>query len=173
MIYVLAYPAFDPAVARRVDDFRARHEPQRARLVPPHITLVFGSDDSHLPFISDLVDRVADQTAGVSVGFNRLEARFDPFEGKHKLFLLCGEGSDQITDLHHRLYDGPHRSDLSDDHPFVPHMTVATQDERKTLEQIDTSALGDLPIRTTLSALELVRFDGSRLTTVRTAPFGG
>ena len=42
MIYALAYPVFDPSTARAIDAFRTAHEPERARLVAPHVTLVFG-----------------------------------------------------------------------------------------------------------------------------------
>ena len=56
MIYVLAYPVFEPNSAERICAFRAEHEPERANLVPPHITLVFGAAKEHLQTISGLVD---------------------------------------------------------------------------------------------------------------------
>ncbi|MEM1302645.1 MAG: 2'-5' RNA ligase family protein, partial [Pseudomonadota bacterium] len=113
VIYVLAYPVFDPETAERLHAFRVRHEPDRAKLVAPHITLVFGVADAHLGALSDLLDTVSAQAQPVQVIFDRYVIEFDPFEGKHKLFLLCGAGSQRITALHTGLYDGDHRSELS------------------------------------------------------------
>ena len=62
MIYVLAYPVFEPMSAERINAFRAKHEPDRAKLVPPHVTLVFGVADEHLKTVSTLVDSVSAKT---------------------------------------------------------------------------------------------------------------
>ncbi len=170
MIYVLAYPVFNRRSAERIDAFRAKHEPQRAKLVPPHITLVFGVANVHLQNVSELVDMVSQQSNAVPVVFDRYVKEFDPFEKKHKIFLLCSEGSTAVTLLHNQLYDGAHRSEFSSTHQFKPHMTVATYNERSDVDQVDVSAVGDFPIKGRVSALELVRFEGGRLTKLKSAP---
>lgn len=172
VIYVLAYPIFEPEFAKRIRAFRARHEPERARLVRPHITLVFGVADEHRQAVSGLVDMVSGRTSAFPVIFDRCVFEFDPFETKYKLFLLCPDENKGITALHDQLYEGGHRSVLSSEHPFKPHMTIASYDERADAEQIDLSEIGDLPIRAKLSALTLVRLEGGRLTELKTAPFG-
>ena len=171
VIYVFAYPVFEPKSAARINAFRAKHEPERAQLVPPHMTLVFGVADEHLQTISGLVNMVSGQIGAFSVAFDNSAIEFDPFEKKHKLFLLCSDGNERITDLHNRLYEGEHSLELSSEHPFEPHMTIASYDERADVEQIDITAIGGFPIRAKLSALELVRFDSRCLTSLRTAPF--
>lgn len=87
------------------------------------------------------------------------------------MFLLCGDGNEHITSLHNQLYEGEHGLEFGSAHPFKPHMTIATYDERADVEQVDVSAVGKLPIRGKLSALELVRFEGGRLTKLKTVPF--
>jgi len=171
VIYVLAYPVFEPNSAERIDAFRAKHEPEWAKLVPPHITLVFGVAERHLQAVSGLIDMVSSQTKAFPVVFASSVVEFDPFEKKHKLYLLCGDGGEHLTILHERLYQGEHRLELSSEHPFQPHLTIASYDKRADVEQIDVSVIGDLPIRTNLSALELVRLDSGQLTTLRTVPF--
>ncbi|MEO0703830.1 MAG: 2'-5' RNA ligase family protein [Pseudomonadota bacterium] len=170
MIYVLAYPIFEPKSAERIRAFRAKHEPERARLVRPHITLVFGVADEHRQAVSGLVDMVSGQTSAFPIIFDRCVIEFDPFETKYKLFLLCPDENKGITALHDQLYDGVYRSELNSEHPFRPHMTIASCDERVDAEQIDVSEIGDLPIRANLCALTLVRLDGDRLTELKTAP---
>jgi 2'-5' RNA ligase len=171
VIHVLAYPVFDPGSAERIDAFRARHEPERARLVPPHVTLVFGVSDEHLPTVSGLVDMVSGRTRVFPVVFDTAVIAFDDFEKTHKVFLLCGDGSERIKALHEQLYSGEHRSELSSAHPFEPHMTVASHDTRSEMEQIDVSAIGDFPIRADVPALKLVQVYDGRLTVLKTASF--
>ena len=171
VIYVLAYPVFEPNSAERIRAFRTKHEPERAKLVPPHITLVFGVANEHLQRVADLVDMASGQTKAFPVAFDDYATEFDPFEKKHKMFLLCGGGNKRITYLHNRLYEGAHSIELSSAHPFKPHMTIATYDERADVDQVDIAAVGELPIRGKLSALELVQFEDGRLTTLKTVPF--
>lgn len=99
MIYVLAYPAFAPHIADRINAFRTQHEPKRAKLVPPHITLVFGVADAYLQIVSDLLDVATGQVNAFPVGFGSSIIEFDSFEKKHKLFLLCDEGRERIAVL--------------------------------------------------------------------------
>jgi len=169
MIYVLAYPVLEPTTAARINAFRAKHEPERAKLVPPHITLVFGVADRHLLTLSELIDTVSAETKAFPVVFASSVVEFDPFEKKHKLFLLCGNGSEHLTVLHERLYHGEHRLELSSKHPFKPHMTIASYNERADAEQIDVSEIGGFPIKSNLAALQLVRLDSGHLTTLKTA----
>ena len=89
------------------------------------------------------------------------------------MFLLCGEGGERITSLHDQLYEGPHRSDLSLEHPFKPHMTIASYTDRAALERVDARTLGDFPIRARVSALELVQVNNGRLTTLKRAALLG
>ncbi|MDA7964375.1 2'-5' RNA ligase family protein [Ruegeria sp.] len=171
MIYVLAYPEFEPSCAGRIRSFRAKHEPQRAKLVPPHITLVFGVKDEHLQTITELVEAVSNQTHEFPIAFDDHAIEFDPFEQKYKIFLLCGDGSCTVTALHDQLYNGEHRTELNSTHPFRPHMTIATYDERAEIERLDVSDAGELPICGKLRALEIMRFSNGELSTLKTVPF--
>ena len=171
MIYVLAYPEFEQPDVDRIRIFRAKHEPHRAKLVPPHITLVFGVKSLHLPVITELAEAVSRQTHAFHITFDDHAIVFDHFEQKHKIFLLCGEGSCKVTALHNQLYDGEHRAELSTSHPFQPHMTVATCDTRAQIEQVNLSDAGALPLRGTLRAIQVVQLSGGALTTHKSFPF--
>ncbi len=50
------------------------------------------------------------------------------------MFLLCGDGNEHITSLHNQLYEGEHGLEFGSAHPFKPHMTIATYDERADVE---------------------------------------
>ena len=171
MIYVLAYPEFDQICASRIHDFRAKYEPHRAKLVPPHLTLVFGVKSEHLPIISELAEAVSRQTPAFHITFDNHAIEFDPFEKKHKIFLLCGKGSSNVTALHNQLYDGEHRAEFSATQPFRPHMTVATCDTSAQIERINVSHVGPIPLHATLRALEVVQLSNGALSTIKTLPF--
>jgi len=173
MIYVLAYPEFKRPDADRIRIFRATHEPHRAELVPPHLTLVFGVKSLHLPAVTELAEAVSRQTHAFHITFDDHAIEFDPFERRHKIFLHCGEGSRQVMDLHNHLYDGEHRAELSTAHPFRPHMTIATCDTRAQIEQVNVSDVGTLPLRGTLRALQVMQWSSGTLSTLKTLPFRG
>ncbi len=158
MIYVLAYPSFDTATAARVARFRLANEPTRANLVAPHVTLVFGVDDKHAPGMLTRCRDLAANTRAFTVTFASAQRVYDPFEKTHKLFLICGTGADTLTKLHNGLYTGPLLNEMDPDHPFRPHMTVATQSSGDEIDRLDPGLLGPLPITAQIDALALVKF---------------
>ena len=170
MIFVLAYPEFETRVAERIARFRAANEPERAKLVPPHVTLVFGLRTVKVPEFLSLCDSVAKGASEFVTDFPTHEITHDPFENAHKLLLLSAVGGRRLVDLHERLYDGPQRAELHPDHPFRPHMTVATHRERSVLEQLDISELGALPITGAIRSLEIVDLVDQQLRRLRTIP---
>ncbi len=172
MIYVLAYPDIAPAPAQRIDQFRRAHEPDRAKLVPPHITLVFGVQGQHQAVVLRRCHEVARSSAPFAIEFSRCDVVYDPFEKTYKLFLMCALGKDALTDLHNRLYDGPHRAELNTDIPYQPHMTVATNPDRAAIERLDLGDLGPLPIAGTIRALEVVALRDGKLRALDTVPLG-
>lgn len=88
---------------------------------------------------------------------------YDPFEEKHKVFLMHGIGKDRLTNLHAQLYDGPHRADFNADTPFQPHMTVATNSVRAVVEGLNIDDLGPLPIAGTIGGLNVVELRDGKL----------
>ncbi|MDX8352438.1 2'-5' RNA ligase family protein [Cognatiyoonia sp. IB215182] len=171
MIYVLAYPEFDPLCDKRIHDFRAKQEPHRAKLVPPHLTLVFGVKSEHLSVITELAEAVSRETQAFRITFGDHAIELDPFEQKHKIFLLCGKGGCKVTALHNRLYNGEHHDEFSEKYSFRPHMTVATCDTSAQIERINVSDVGPLPLHATLRALEIVQLSNGALSTLIRLPF--
>lgn len=170
MIYVLAYPEFERSVAESINRFRSAYEPERARLVPPHVTLVFGIRNAHPPDFLALCEHVADHVSEFAVDFTASDIVYDPYEKTHKLFLLGSTGKPALIALHQQLYDGPHRTELNLNAPYRPHMTVATHEDRTIIERLDVAALGAFPIPGKIGALEVVELVDSTLHPLRTIP---
>lgn len=172
MIYVLTYPTFEGDQYHTISRFRTVYEPDRAELVGPHITLVFGLKNATLQEIDALCDQVAAQTAPVSVEFSSHEIAYDPFEKTYKIFLLISEGADGVIRLHERLYAGLRRSEFDPNSFYRPHMTVATNVDRAILEDIDVDSIGSFPIKATVSGLEIVSLARGQLSLIKSIPFG-
>ena len=171
MIYVLAYPQFEPSVAERIRRFRIANEPARAMLVPPHVTLVFGLMNIRPYEFLAHCEAAADQSSQFDVSFVSGEVTYDPFEKTHKLLLVSSAGSSQLAALHQQLYEGAQRAELKVDIPYRPHMTVATNPDRTIIEHLDISSLGGFPLFGTIRALEVVKLANGRLHCLRTIPF--
>jgi 2'-5' RNA ligase len=170
MIFVLAYPEFEPIVAGHIARFRSAYEPERAKLVRPHITLVFGLRNiDPLEFIASC-EKIAERVSEISVNFEDTEIAHDPFEKTHKLFLVCSTGKDHLIALHERLYDGLHRSELHPTIPFRPHMTIATHSDRAMIERLDVAAIGNLPMSGKIHSLEVVDLVENTVLSLRTIP---
>ncbi|WP_157982276.1 2'-5' RNA ligase family protein [Oceanicella sp. SM1341] len=172
MIYVLAYPQFEPSVAERIRRFRTENEPARAELVPPHVTLVFGLTNIRLQEFQEHCEAVASRSSQFEISFVSDEITHDPFEKTHKLLLVSSTGSSLLAALHDQLYDGAQRAERKDDIPYRPHMTVATNPDRTIIERLETSSLGGFPLLGTIRALEVVKLENGRLHHLRTTPFG-
>ncbi len=172
MLYVLAYPEFSDAIRGSLAKFRETYEPERARLVAPHVTLMFGVPPNYLRDVSKLAERAVATTETFSIVFESCVIAHDPFEQTNKLVLNVGDGRKRLIKLHQILYDGPHRQEFDDNQPFAPHMTIASDRRRTMLETLDVRDMCGLPLRATISALDLVRVSDGRLTHVQTFQFG-
>lgn len=166
MIYVLAYPELPSRVSENIAVFRSSHEPDRARLVEPHITLVFGLRNIRDPDAVGFCEQTVSQLPGISIAFSNSRIDYDPFEEVHKLSLAISVGADRLIALHQSLYDGPHHSQLHPGIPYRPHMTVATNRNRSALEALDTAAIGAFPIAGRVSRLEVVKLAAGTLHTL-------
>ncbi len=159
MLFVLAYPQFSQKHLRYIEAYRLRHEPERAVLVRPHITLVFGVSGVESQKFLAFTKEVVDEWPAFSVTFHGCKVVKDNLDGTYKVFLQLSEGSNVITALHRALYDGAHRDQFRAEILFEPHMTVATSNSRKQAERAvaDLSDFG-LPVEAGVSAIAVERW---------------
>ncbi|MEO1020062.1 MAG: 2'-5' RNA ligase family protein [Pseudomonadota bacterium] len=168
MIYALAYPRFDDEVTASIAEFRSRHEPDRANLVAPHVTLVFALKRECLEDFIRTCERVTSCTDEFEATFVGSEIVHDPFENAYKMFLCLSNGQSQLISLHEKLYDGPQRSELPPDVPYRPHMTVATNKERSELEKLDSTSIARFPISARISTVEIAELAKSNIQSLKT-----
>ena len=163
MKYVLAIPEFDADTAKRIGRFRSKHEPDRAELVPPHITLMFGIRDETDPALLEVCESVADRMSAFEVTLGQAEVLQDPFEQTNKLVLLLSGGAQTLNDIHSALYDGLGWKHWNADAQFRPHMTIASNPDSSFLSGLDVMVLGTFPIVGLIKSLCVVSLEGDRL----------
>lgn len=165
---MLTYPEFETGVATKIARFRSSYEPERAKLVPPHVTLVFGLRYVQRSKLLSLCENVAEHASEFVTKFSEYEVIHDPFDGTYKLLLLASMGGQALSKLHKQLYDGPHRDELHPDHPYRAHMTIATNEDRAVLEKLDPSEIAAFPLTGRIHSLEIVELAGKRLNKLQT-----
>jgi 2'-5' RNA ligase len=122
--FVVAYPSFSPAERAWIDRVRAKHDAAKHRLVPPHVTLVFGSSALGGDALASQVAAAARYVEPFVASFRELRAVRDSQSPASHVFLACEDGRDELVALHDRLYEGPLASELRSDIPYVPHVTI-------------------------------------------------
>ena len=172
MIYVLAYPQFEPEISQSLAAFREVHEPNRAQLVDPHITLVFGLRNTPIENIESLCQRVASANSTISLEFSMVDFLYDPFEKTHKIALRCSIGASPLISLHEQLYDGPHQKELHPGIPYRPHMTIGANADAAKVESVDTAVIGDFPIKAIVKNLSIVSLVDDKLRSISSIPLG-
>jgi 2'-5' RNA ligase len=133
-VAVVSYPRMAEADRAWIEGIRARHDPQSHRIAA-HFTLVFPVAAS-LTALSEEVATIVEGHLPISFTVSAARAYPDAVaEGGH-VFLVPDQGRTHITRLHHRLYEGVLKSQLRQDIPFVPHITVAAYPDLRSCEAV-------------------------------------
>ncbi len=172
MIYVLAFPHFEANVLQSLAAFRGIHEPERAALVAPHVTLAFRIQNTLPKDMIALCQRVASQKKKFYVEFDTSEVVYDQFEDVHKLLLAISVGQVELTALHEQLYEGLHRQEPHPHLAYHPHMTIATNADPVIIENIDLTSIGPFPIKATINSLEVLKLEDGGLSSIANVQLG-
>lgn len=173
MLYVLACPKFAPNDLAIITAFRAEFEPQRAQMVPPHLTLMFGTTAMTEDEARGVAERVAASASPFDIVFAERLLVHDPIENNEKLFLLPETGAAQVRDLHNALYARRADGELRADIPYEPHMTIATCGDVSAAEAaLAASARIPLPMKAVIEGLTVVELIDSRLRTIAQLALG-
>jgi 2'-5' RNA ligase len=169
--FVIAPLEASPADLARIDAVRALHDPQH-RIVPPHVTLVFGFDAPELGVVAEHVGRIAARQPPIVLRLAEHRAVRDHDGVGSHVFMTLGEGDAEVVALHDALYAGPLSEALRHDIAFTPHVTVAAAREHGEAEALARS-LGGADVRARLTRLELATLERGVLTISRRFELAG
>lgn len=173
-LLVLGYPSLDAADYRRIQAFRADHDPQ-FRIIAPHFTLVHPVENVAEERLTAHVRRIA--KAQPKINFVLRSAKFFPAypgEGEAFIFLIPDEGSAALIQLHDQLYSGLLTEHLRADRPFGPHITIGRSADPDTGRQI-VAELNREPVamRGAIGRLTVSRYINGLITNLVEAPLLG
>ena len=150
---------------RRLEAIRRRHDPQHA-LIAAHVTLVFGFETPDAQTAAAHLAGIAAGQGAIALRLSSFVAVPDAFGGGSHVFAVPDQGRAEIEDLHDRLYAGPLAGGLRADIAFIPHVTVAARDHHDEAEDL-VRELGRIGMAARLPCLDLIAFDGAKVTRLR------
>jgi 2'-5' RNA ligase len=166
VLAVVAYPGLEAADREWVESIRTKHDPQAAR-ISVHFTLVFPADASPSD-VAEEVSAVAGSTGPIPFTIRGARAVPDSLAAGAHALLVPGEGGDEITRLHDRLYEGVLRPHLRVDIPFIPHMTVAAASDLDSCWRlIGELSLNRRTVRGNIGSVELVEVGKFRVESIK------
>lgn len=173
-LYTIAYLSVDAQAQAFIDGFRRQHDPQ-VDMVAPHFTMVFGCKAIAQVAHIDHVAAVAQHTPVIPFRCRYAMLGADDFDGKTAyVFLVPDEGNSAISRLHDRLYTGVLAGQLQLEVPYVPHITIAsTQDRAAAKALCDGLNQAGIDIAGQLQSLTVGALKDGRLQAVAEHPLAG
>ncbi|MAM77094.1 2'-5' RNA ligase family protein [uncultured Tistrella sp.] len=176
MLYVLCLPRFAAADADRIDAFRRRHEPARATLVPPHLTLVFGAAMACRPALETALAAVAATEPAFDLTLGDPHTHLDDRRREYAFYLRALDGTGPLARLHAALHDGPGLPTRRPDTSFDPHLTLTGAPGADPVTAAAAAFAADawpLPVRGHVDAVEIVQLLEGRLDRLTRVPLAG
>lgn len=138
-----------------IQRLRERYDPLAASIAP-HLTLIF-------PFESALTtNELAEHVSKAVAGFEPFSVRLQGITGQEGeyLFLNVKRGTDQLIELHDRLYSGLLASFLRPELTYRPHLTVGRLPDTASFRAaLDEATQVILAFEATVEAVTLYRIE--------------
>lgn len=164
LLIIAPLEAARPDLAR-IETLRRRHDPHHG-LIGAHMTLVFGFETPDAATAAAHLAAIAQRQGAIALRLSAWLAVRDAGDHRSHVFLVPDQGRAEVEALHDALYSGPLAGQLRTDIAFIPHVTVAARDHQDEAEDLARS-LGQVGIAARMGALELIDFDGAKVTVLK------
>jgi len=166
-LLVIAYPQLSATDLEQIEDFR-RDNDKMFSVVRPHFTLVFPVTDLS---IADFASEIKKQVKGMNAirfSIHCSATNKDAFNDSFHAFLIPGEGFNQITKLHDKLYSDKLSDHLRPDLDFIPHISIGNSTDKMLCKKMaDDWNLKNFTISGFISTLDIVNYENETVTTVK------
>jgi hypothetical protein len=170
-VFVIAPLTLQDADAKRIATLRDAYDPH-AKIVPPHVTLVFALDDGLEERAVARVRSAAAAFSSIALRFTRATVTRDYENSAWYLFLMPREIPAGLVELHRRLNTAPLLE--APDVVFDAHLSLGRFKERVLADAVarDANAEG-VNLTARIEALTVLRFDGAEVQSRVDVPLGG
>jgi 2'-5' RNA ligase len=165
---VITYPKISRKHYNWIQSIRIQYDPQYS-IINPHFTLVFPRLVENQEKVIQHLEESVKGNKKIYFLIKRVKAVKDSLSENTYLFLFPDKGSEEITKLHHNLNSGLLSSEVHQDIPFIPHITIGRDSNPNRLNHLEKN-LGkrDIYIEGTLESLDVAVFDiGQPVNTIR------
>jgi 2'-5' RNA ligase len=135
-LLTIAFPDLDQSDQEYWEAYKNLHSSASRSSVGLHFTLAFANSKVAETLYCAHIAAVATATPRVEFVCNYAMLGADDEDDRAYVFLVPDEGYASISLLHDRVYTGPLESFLRLDLPYVPHITVATLNDRKLAKKL-------------------------------------
>jgi len=163
---VLAYPEISPSDYKLIQGIRKVHDRQFA-MVEPHFTVVFPtakvSESELLKYAQSLYLDVPP----FNFVLTKAIVEENVYPKYYQVHLVADAPIPQITQLHDLLYTGILESELRKDIPYVPHVTIASNQDEAVMQKLaDEINIEGLNIPGKIDTVTISSFGGNQVKAV-------
>ena len=170
---VLAYPDIEQSDYDWIQSVRKKEDKRYYGVVDPHFTILFPSNKLNL---DDFILHAKKNTGGFQafeISLDSARVVEDDSKEFFHAFLIPSNGFDEINKLHDALYTGSLESELRHDIPFIPHVGIGTNKDRREIKKlVDDINTSNKRITGSVNKLSVVEYDGKRVVNIQVLPLG-
>lgn len=168
---VIAYPKITLEDYEWIQNIRKEHDTNMFGVVKPHVTFVFPTNKLNA---NSLTKHVKEHVTGFKAFPIKLDST-KVVEGDSKVFthtfLVPSTGYEQVNELHDQLYVDGLASELRSDIPFVPHLGIGANSDKKVMEELaEFISKSGKSISGTIDELVVCEYDGKKVIGITTVP---
>lgn len=132
---IVAFPKFEHGDFERIQRHREKHDAAHHQLIRPHFTLVFPTKGTESLFMVEAA-HISERIKSFPFSIRRATVHKNEFTGQYHTFLMPGDGYSQLVHIHDELYARRLSLALRADIPYIPHVTIATQEDEKLCKEL-------------------------------------
>jgi len=161
---VIAYPKISASDYEWIQSIRKQYDPRQYTVVKPHVTIVFPTSKLNKESLIKHVRDKATILKAFGIKFDSSIVVEDDSKTYYHVFLIPSLGFDEITFLHDIAYTESLESELRRDIPFIPHLGIGNDDDKKVMEHLaDKINKQGLTISGKIEQLTVVEYDGKKV----------
>lgn len=164
-LLAIAYPKISRPDFDWIQSIRENNDRQ-FKLVKPHITLVFGTDKLNSTEFTDHIQSKLRTFDSFQIIFDSVKIIEDDSKKFCHAFLIPSVGFNEIDELHDLLYQDELESELRQDIPFIPHLTIGSGSKEEMTALVDRINESKISIKGSVNQVSIISFDGIKVTDI-------
>ena len=161
---VIAYPKISASDYEWIQSIRKLYDTRQYSVVKPHVTLVFPTSKPNKESLIEHARSKVTILKAFDIKFDSALVVEDDSKTYFHAFLIPSLGFDEITFLHDISYTEYLESELRTDIPFIPHLGIGNDDDKKVMEELANKINNQgVSISGKIDQLTVAEYDGKKV----------